>query len=255
MDFPEALRARRTRRRISQLDLATLAGTTQRHLSFVESGRSVPGRNLVIRLAESLELTLRERNELLLAAGYAPAYPERALEDPALAPVREALDRILDGHMPYPALVVDRRGGLIAANAAFALICEGAAPELTGPGSNVYRLALHPRGVAPRVLNFAQWARHILERITQWEDLHAELSAYVPEPAVAADHLGFAVPLRLRSSEGELHLMTTVTTFATAVDVTLAELKLEAFLPVDEPSAAALRRFADIADGNQGPGN
>src|SRR6185312_973323 len=107
MDFPEALRARRTRRRISQLDLATLAGTTQRHLSFVESGRSVPGRNLVIRLAESLELTLRERNELLLAAGYAPAYPERPLEDPALAPVREALDRILDGHMPYPALVID----------------------------------------------------------------------------------------------------------------------------------------------------
>lgn len=245
MDFPQALRTRRTHRRISQLALANRAGTTQRHLSFLESGRSAPGRNLVVRLAESLDLPLRERNELLLAAGYAPAYPERSLDDPDLAPVREAIGHILAGHLPYPALVVDRRGDLIAANSGFDLIAEGAAGELTAPGANIYRLALHPDGIAPRVLNFAQWARHILERITRFEDLHDELAPYVTETSPPTDHLGFAVPLRLNSSYGELHLMTTVTTFATAVDVTVNEVKLEAFLPVDEPTAQALRRFAD----------
>jgi transcriptional regulator with XRE-family HTH domain len=250
-DFASALRSRRTRRRVSQLELAVRAGTTQRHLSFLESGRSTPGRNLVIRLAESLELPLRERNELLLAAGFAPAYPETPLRDAALAPVRQALDHILAGHLPYPAIVIDGCGGLIAANTAFALITEDAAPELRGPGSNVYRLALHPAGLAPRVLNFPQWARHVLERLVRLPDLHAELAPHVPEADAAVDHLGFAVPLRLRSSVGELNLMTTVTTFATAVDVTLNEVKLEAFLPGDEATSAALRRFA----GAHRPGN
>ena len=246
MDFPQALRARRSHRRISQLELAARAGTTQRHLSFLESGRSAPGRGLVLRLAESLELPLRERNELLLAAGYAPAYPERSLDGPELAPVREAIARILDGHLPYPALVADHRGGLIAANRAFDVITEGAARELTGPGASVYRLALHPDGMAPRVLNYPQWARHVLERVERFGDLHAELAGYVAEAGPpAGDHLGFAVPLRLSSAYGELHLMTTVTTFATAVDVTLSEVRLEAFLPVDEPPARALRRFAE----------
>ena len=195
---------------------------------------------MVIRLAESLELPLRERNELLLAAGYAPAYPESSLDDPALAPVRTAIDHILKGHLPYPALVVDRNGDVVAANEALDLITEGADPGLVGPGSNAYRLALHPRGMAPRILNFAEWARHILERTRQLEALHAELAQYVPELEPSADLLGFAVPLRLRTSRGELRLMTTVTTFATAVDVTLAELKLEAFLPADQATAEAL---------------
>lgn len=241
VDFPHALRERRTRRHVSQLDLALRAGTTQRHLSFIESGRSAPGRNMVVRLAESLELPLRERNELLLAAGYAPAYPESSLDHPALAPVRTAIDHILTGHLPYPALVVDRHGDVVAANAALDLITEGADPELVGPGTNAYRLALHPRGMAPRILNFAEWARHILERTGQLEELHAELTQYVPELEPSAGHLGFAVPLRLRTSRGELRLLTTVTTFATAVDVTLAELKLEAFLPADQATAEALQ--------------
>jgi transcriptional regulator with XRE-family HTH domain len=241
VDFPHALRERRRHRHLSQLDLAVRAGTSQRHLSFIESGRSAPGRNMVIRLAESLELPLRERNELLLAAGYAPAYPESSLDDPVLAPVRTAIDHILTGHLPYPALVVDRKGNLVAANEAFGVITEGSAPELVGPGTNVYRLALHPDGMAPRILNFAEWARHILERIGHLEELHAELTEYVPELEPSSDHLGFAVPLRLRTSRGRLHLMTTVTTFATAVDVTLAELKLEAFLPADQATAEALR--------------
>jgi transcriptional regulator with XRE-family HTH domain len=242
VDFPHELRDRRASRHLSQLDLALRAGTTQRHLSFIEGGRSAPGRNMVIRLAESLELPLRERNELLLAAGYAAVYPESSLDDPALAPVRTAIDHILQGHLPYPALVVDRRGDVVAANEALDLITEGADPGLVGPGTNAYRLALHPRGMAGRILNFAEWGRHILERTRHLTELHAELTQYVPELAPSADHLGFAVPLRLQTSRGELRLMTTVTTFATAVDVTLAELKLEAFLPADQATAEALFR-------------
>ncbi|MFJ3086787.1 helix-turn-helix domain-containing protein [Streptomyces sp. NPDC086838] len=244
MDFPRTLRERRTRRHVSQLDLALRAGTTQRYLSFMESGRSVPGRNMVVRLAESLELSLRERNELLLVAGYAPAYPESSLDDPVLAPVRTAIDHILRGHLPYPAMVVDRGGDLVAANTAFDLITEGAAEELVGPGTNVYRLALHPDGLASRILNLAEWARHILVRLDHLGELRAELTGYVPDLKPSDGPLGFAVPLRLRSSDGELRLMTAVTTFATAIDVTLAELKLEAFLPADPATAEALSAAA-----------
>ncbi|MFI6320261.1 helix-turn-helix domain-containing protein [Nonomuraea sp. NPDC050556] len=243
MDFSHALKERRARRRMSQLDLALRAGTTQRHLSFIESGRSTPGRNMVVRLAESLELPLRERNELLLAAGFAPAYPETSLEDPALAPVRAAIDHILDGHLPYPALVADRHGGLIAANAAFSLFTEGVDASLTGPGSNVYRMALHPEGLAPRIVNFAEWAMHIVPRVEP--SLRAELESYIPPLEPDAGRLGFAVPLHLRTPYGELRLMTTVTTFATAVDVTLSEVKLEAFLPTDEQTAVILREYAE----------
>ncbi|MEU0068343.1 helix-turn-helix transcriptional regulator [Streptomyces sp. NPDC006332] len=258
MDFPRALRERRIRRHLSQLELALRAGTTQRHLSFIESGRSIPGRNMVVRLTESLDLPLRERNELLLAAGYAPVYAETALDAPELAPVRTAIEHILRGHLPYPALVVDRDGGLVAANSAFGLITEGAAPELVAPGSNVYRLALHPDGVAPRIRNLAEWARHILARLGHLDDLRSELASYIPELDPSAGHLSFAVPLRLESSYGELHLMTTVTTFATAVDVTLSELKLEAFLPADPATAEALSAAADardLATSGQAPGN
>ncbi|MFJ6436192.1 helix-turn-helix domain-containing protein [Streptomyces sp. NPDC091416] len=260
MDFPRALRARRTRLRLSQLDLALRAGTTQRHLSFIESGRSAPGRTMVVRLAESLELPLRERNELLLAAGYAPAYPESSLDGPELAPVRSAIDRILRGHLPFPAIVVDRAGDLIAANSSFGLITEGAAPELVGPGRNVYRLALHPDGLAPRIRNLSEWARHILAALSHLGDLgdlREELSGYVPDLEPSAGQLGFAVPLHLCSAFGDLRLMTTVTTFATAIDVTLAELRLEAFLPADEETAEALsaasHRSGLMAD--QAPGN
>ncbi|MFE0459869.1 helix-turn-helix domain-containing protein [Kitasatospora sp. NPDC058965] len=250
MDFSQTLRRHRSSRRLSQLDLATRAGTTQRHLSFLESGRSVPGRGVVVRLAESLDLPLRDRNELLLAAGYAPVYPETPLDAPELAPVRTAIDHILAGHLPYPALVVDRSGNVIAANEALDLVTEGADPRLVGPGTNAYRLALHPDGLAPRILNFAAWARHILQRTTHLGELHEELCGYVPALEPSEQHLGFAVPVHLRSSLGELHLMTTVTTFATAVDVTLAELKLEAFLPADAATADALLR--DRGTGSRG---
>lgn len=162
MDFPAALKERRASRRLSQLELALRAGTTQRHLSFIESGRSPPGREMVIRLAESLGLPLRERNELLLKAGYAPAYPETPLDSPGLAPLLAALSHILDAHMPYPAIVIDPCGEIVAANAGQRILAGGCVEHLRG---NAYRLALHPDGMAPQITNVADWARHVLNGI------------------------------------------------------------------------------------------
>ena len=246
-----ALREWRARRRVSQLELALRAGTTQRHVSFIESGRSVPGRVMVVRLAESLEVPLRERNALLLAAGYAPAYPETRFGDPRLGPVRTALERILAGHQPYPAVIVDRHGDLVAANDGFGALTAGVAPELLAPPVNVPRVLLHPQGLAPRIVNLDEWAWHVLDRLHQevvrnpndrLDALVSELEALVPgrprQPG--PDYLGFAVPLRLRAGDGELRLLTTLTHFGTAVDVTIAELRLEAFLPADEATAAVL---------------
>ncbi len=247
------LRERRASRRLSQLDLALRAGTTQRHLSFIESGRSAPGRDMVIRLSESLGLPLRERNQLLLTAGYAPAYPETPLDDSALAPVKEALDHILAAHMPYPAIIIDRRGDLVSTNAAVDILFQGCASSLLTAPANAFRIALHPQGMASRIVNFPEWARHVLEGIRAELDrgqderlaaLYSELSAYVPPARPKPGHLGFAVPLELRSDHGELHLMTTIMSFATAVDVTISELKLEAFLPADSSTAAILLSLA-----------
>jgi transcriptional regulator with XRE-family HTH domain len=251
--FARQLKHWRTLRRVSQLDLAIRADTTQRHLSFLEQGRSRPGRTMVVRLAESLELSLRERNGLLLAAGFAPIFPETELDTRELAPVLEALRAILDGHLPYPALVVRPYGILIAANAAFDVLTEGAAPWLLEPPVNVLRLALHPEGMARRVENLAEWGRHITGSLREQalrspdpglDEFIAELDGYLPELDPPAEHLGFAVPLRLRAPEGELRLISTLTSFATAVDVTLSELRLEAFLPADEATAKILRQRA-----------
>jgi transcriptional regulator with XRE-family HTH domain len=248
--FAGELRRWRTARRWSQLELALRAGTTQRHLSFMEQGRSAPGRTMVVRLAETLGLSLRERNALLLSAGYAPLFPESGFDDEALAPVREALDGVLAGHMPHPAVIVRPYGEVVAANEALDVLAEGAAPWLLEPPVNVLRLAVHPLGMAPRVLNLDEWGRHIIDslraRVLRSPDPRldaflAELEEYVPPPAPGVDHLGFAVPLRLQSDSGELRLITTLTSFATAIDVTLAELHLEAFLPADVATARILR--------------
>jgi len=255
--FAGELRRWRQSRRWSQLELALRAGTTQRHLSFIEHGRSTPGRTLVVRLAESLELTLRERNALLLAAGYAPIFSESQLDDRALRPVRDAIERILEGHLPYPAVVVRPHGELVAANAAVDILTAGAAPELLQSPTNVLRLAVHPMGMARRVLNLAEWGRHIVENLRaralrspdpRLDRFIAELESYLPPAPLGPQHLGFAVPLRLQTEEGELALITTLTSFATATDVTLSELQLEAFLPADEASARILRdRFRTSA--------
>ncbi|MEV5875799.1 helix-turn-helix transcriptional regulator [Streptomyces sp. NPDC052101] len=252
--FADALREWRTRRRVSQLELALRAGTTQRHVSFIESGRSAPGRSMIIRLAESLEVPIRERNELLLAAGFAPAYPRTPLDDPRLDAVRSALERILDGHLPYPAVVVDRHGDLVSANAAFHALTASAAPRLLVPPVSVPRVLLHPQGLAPRIVNLEEWAWHIIDRVGaesvrnpdhRLRRLAAELAELAPaRPRESPDHLGFAVPLRLRApgpdDDRELTLITTLTHFGTATDVTVAELRLEAFLPADEATAALL---------------
>lgn len=249
-----ALREWRTRRRVSQLELAMRAGTTQRHVSFIESGRSAPGRSMIIRLAESLEVPIRERNELLLAAGFAPAYPQTRMDDPQLEPVRTALERILHGHMPYPAVVVDRHGDLVSANAAFHTLTAGVAPRLLVPPVSVPRVLLHPQGLAPRIVNLGEWAWHVIDRVQaesvrnpddRLRRLASELAGLVPpRPRESPHHLGFAVPLRLRAHDPddgrELTLITTLTHFGTAIDVTVAELRLEAFLPADEATSAML---------------
>jgi transcriptional regulator with XRE-family HTH domain len=253
--FAEALRESRRRRRVSQLELAFRAGTTQRHVSFVENGRSVPGRGMVVRLAEALELPLRERNALLLSAGYAPAYRETQLQDHELDPVREALERILEGHHPYPAVITDRDGDLVSGNAAFRTLTLGVAPELLTAPISIPRVLLHPKGLAPRIINLDVWAWHVIDALRRnatrdpderSETLAAELEHLVPDRprAEAPDYLGPAVPLRLRSHLGEPKLLTTLTHFGTALDVTLAELRLEAFLPADESTASILAKLA-----------
>lgn len=251
--FAAALRGWRNARHLSQFELALRAGTTQRYLSFVEQGRSRPGRTLILRLAESLELSLRERNALLLAAGFAPVYAESRIEDDVLKPARAALEQILHGHLPYPALIARPYGELVAANSAIEVLTCGAAPELLEPPINILRLAVHPDGMARRVENLAEWGQHIVESLRAQALRHpdprldafaAELQGYLPAHQPGPEHMGFAVPLRLRTPEGdgELRLLTTLTSFATAVDVTLAELHLEAFLPADEATAQLLQQ-------------
>jgi transcriptional regulator with XRE-family HTH domain len=260
----DLLRDWRQRQRLSQLDLAGRAGVSTRHLSFVETGRSRPSPELVLHLAEKLDVPLRDRNVLLLAAGYAPAYSETDLDAPELAAIRGALDQVLAGYEPYPAVVVDRRWDVVAMNGGVPLLIEGVDGKLLEPPVNALRLALHPDGLAPRIANFDEWSAHLLDRLRRQvllasepdvSALYDELAAYprVIEHAEHAEHAGaegpapLAVPLRLRRGDdgGELAFVSTVTTFGTALDITLAELTLEAFLPADAATAAALTATAD----------
>src|SRR5947209_9887263 len=228
------LRDWRRRRRLSQLDLALEAGVSTRHLSFIETGRSRPSADMVLHLADQLDVPLRERNQLLLAAGYAPAYAHRDLDAPEMGSVREAIEQVLRGHEPYPAVVVDRHWGLVASNRAVGALIAGAAEHLLDPPVNVLRLSLHPDGMAPRILNLAEWRAHLLERLGReavvtgdpaLAALHAEIAGYPhPIPAPVRAGADIAVPLRIRAGGTELTLISTVTTFGTATDVTVAEL-------------------------------
>src|ERR1700759_588966 len=181
----DLLRAWRQRRSLSQLELALEADVSSRHVSFLETGRSRPSREMVLRLAEHLEIPLPGPNRLLLAAGYAPLYAERSLEEPEMAPVHRALDRFLRAHEPYPAIVIDRHHNLVSANDALGVITEGVAPELLEPPANALRVALHPQGMAPRVLNMAQWSAHLLHRLRRGAGLTA-----TPELEGPHAHLG-----------------------------------------------------------------
>ena len=249
------LRDWRRRRRLTQLDLALSAGVSTRHLSFVESGRSRPSAALILRLSEHLEMPLRERNGLLLAAGYAPAFPRHALEAPEMGPARDALERVLRGHEPYPALVVDRHWGLVAANRAIGLLTAGVAPDLLEEPVNVLRLALHPDGLATRIANLGEWRAHLLDRLGRQAvvsgdpalaALYDELAAYPGGEPVRHDPAAaeIATPLRLRVDGRELAFLSTISTFGTAVDVTLAELAIESFFPADAATAAYLQERA-----------
>ena len=250
------LRSWRERRRLSQLDLALEAGVSARHVSFVETGRSRPSATMVLQLAEQLDVPLRERNALLLAAGYAPTFQEHPLDAPEMTPVREAIDLVLGGHDPYPAAAVDRGWNLVAGNRGLGLLVAGAAPELLAPPVNVIRLSLHPDGVAQRIINLGQWREHLLDRlgrqiaVTGDGELQAlvhEVSAYpVPDDGESHASSDIVVPLRLRTDDGELEFFSTVTTFGTAVDITVAELAIESFFPADERTREAVARFAGI---------
>lgn len=252
------LRDWRQRRRLSQLDLAGDAQVSTRHLSCVETGRALPSREMVLRLAERLGVPLRERNRLLTAAGYAPMFSEHRLDDPALASARQALEGVLKGHEPYPALLVDRHWTLVAANRMVPLMLEGLPAEQLRPPLNVLRLSLHPQGLAPRIVNFAQWRHHLLERLKQQVEASgdATLAALAEElrghplppdagpPPQPSQSPAVAMPLQFRSPEGVLTLISTITVFGTPVDITLSELALETFFPADEATAEALRRLA-----------
>lgn len=250
----QLIRDWRQRRRLSQLDLACEASISTRHLSFLETGRSRPSREMLLHLAEQLDIPLRERNYLLTAGGYAPVFPERSMADPAMAAARRAVDLVLAGHEPYPALALDRHWHMLGANRAVAPLLQEVDPALLEPPVNVLRLSLHPDGLAPRIANLHEWRAHLLSR------LHGQIQASgdpflaslfdelrdLPMPAVEGatgaqeDLAGVAVPFRLRTEAGVLSFLSTTTVFGTPVDITLSELAVESFFPADSFTAETM---------------
>jgi transcriptional regulator with XRE-family HTH domain len=250
----ELLREWRNRRRMSQLDLALEANVSARHLSFVETGRSRPSREMVLTLAEHLEVPLREQNALLLAAGYAPAFSETPLDTEEMTPVRHALDAILAGHEPYPAVIVDREWEIVASNTPAQGLLVGVSEELVAPPANALRITLHPDGLAPRILNFAEWSGHLLTRLRRQAllsqdpalaELERELLGYPgveQSTGIANPEEMLFVPLHLRlPNDTVLSLFSTLSTFGTALDITLEELSIESFFPADEATQHYLR--------------
>jgi transcriptional regulator with XRE-family HTH domain len=248
------LRQWRQRRHLSQLDLAGDAEISARHLSFVETGRSAPSRDMVLRLAERLDVPLRERNVLLVAAGFAPAFPQRALDDPALKSARAAIDLVLRAHEPNPALAVDRHWNLVSANRMVMPLLAGIPQRLLGQPFNVLRLSFHPEALAARTVNLAEWCGHLLERLHRQCEatadpelikLYRELKAY-PIPArsgpLSSDHV--AIPFRMRLGGEILSFLSTTMIFGTPVDITLSELAVETFFPADDLTAERMRRMA-----------
>ena len=255
------LRTWRERRRLSQLELAGAADISARHMSFLETGRSTPSRGMLLRLAERLQIPLRERNTLLLSAGYAPMYAERHLDDPALQQARRAVELVIAGHSPFPALAVDRHWTLVSANTSVNLLLAGVSPRLLEPPINVLRLGMHPEGLGPRVENYAQWRGHTITRLQQQvaatadpvlKELLAELESYPQisseerrrnNNADEGDYGGVVVPFRLRTELGVLSFISTTTVFGTPLDITLAELAIESFFPADAETAEILTRI------------
>jgi transcriptional regulator with XRE-family HTH domain len=248
------LREWRQRRNLSQLEVAMRSAVSARHLSFIETGRARPSREMVLHLAERLDVPLRERNHLLLAAGFAPVFAERSLDEDEMAPVRAALERFLSAHEPYPAVVFDRHWNIVAANRGVAYVTRGVAPELLAPPANVLRIALHPDGMAPRISNLPDWSDYLLGRlrreieVTRDPELEALYNELVAYPGVAAERDRANPPPpndillthELRLEDTQLALFSTITSFGTARDLTLAELTIEAFYPANSQTAEAL---------------
>jgi transcriptional regulator with XRE-family HTH domain len=252
----QLLRGWRQRRRLSQLDVSARAAISTRHLSFLETGRARPSREMILHLAEELDVPLRERNTLLVAAGYAPIYRETPMDGDDMTAVRETLEQLLASQEPNPALVVDRQWNLILANRAIGVLLHGVAAELLAPPVNVMRVALHPDGLAPHITNFEEWSGHLLSRLSRevtatgdralavlYDELSALPGVSTGEPHVPhGDGAGrLMVTLRLKTPLGDLAFFSTVATFGTAVDITLAELSIESFFPADPATATALR--------------
>jgi transcriptional regulator with XRE-family HTH domain len=258
--FGPLLREWRQRRRISQLDLALQGNISSRHLSFLETGRSRPSREMVLHLAEQLAVPLRERNILLTAAGFASTFRERKLDDPALNAARQAVELVIQGHAPYPALAVDRHWTMVTANEAVGSLLVGVDPALLQPPVNVMRVALHPSGLAPHTVNLVEWRTHLLDRLRRQVEATAdpvllalleELRGYpVPSgPRItrpARDYAGVVLPFELVTEAGVMAFFSTITIFGTPIDVTLSELALECFYPADDATAEILQRGAGI---------
>lgn len=251
------LRSWRERRRLSQLALACEAGISARHLSFLETGRSQPSRGMLLHLAERLDVPIRERNAMLMAGGFAPVFPERRLCDPALAAAREAIEIVLGGHRPFPAFAIDRHWNVVASNGALPELFEGVDEALLAP-LNGLRLTLHPRGLAPRIVNLAQWRSHLLARLREQiafsgdetlKNLLHELTGYPAPDGGTRNEDGdvVAVPFRIRTSLGLLSFFGTTTVFGSPLDVTLSEIALECFYPADAETAARVRSSATVA--------
>jgi transcriptional regulator with XRE-family HTH domain len=249
------VRSWREVRRFSQLELAVEAEVSQRHLSFIESGRAAPSREMILHLAEHLEIPFRDRNLMLLAAGYSPIYGDRPLDDPTLAHAKSALELLLKAHEPYPALTVDRRWNIVGANQALGLLLDGVDPELLKPPSNALRISLHPGGLAPKIVNLAEWRQHLFDRLRRQfritrdpalDALLSELTSYPCNPDERTNHPHelltneVAIPLRLKTAQGVLSFLSTVTVFGTPVEITLSEVSLEAFYPADQETARVL---------------
>jgi transcriptional regulator with XRE-family HTH domain len=259
VEVGELLRRWRTLRQLTQLDLALEAGVSARHLSFVETGRSRPSAGMVLLLAEQLEVPLRERNRMLLAAGYAPSFPELSIDEPRMASVREALDVILDGHEPNPAVVVDRHWNLVAANKTMVALARGVDESLLEPPVNVMRLGLHPRGLAASAVNMTQLRDYFVGRLEHQVAISGdpELAALLEEvasypvppgesgPALEAGSGNILTPvMRMRLPEGdELSFFFSIATFGTAVEVTASELSIELGFPADRMTTEALRNL------------